>query len=125
MHHLVFIALGGACGALARYGVATHAQAVWKVSWPVATLMINVSGSLLIGVAFVMLERAVWHAEWRSVLLVGFLGAFTTFSTFSLETVQLWLQGNTLTALGYAVGSTLCCVLAAAAGIVLTRAVLS
>lgn len=125
MHHFFFIALGGACGALARYWLSTHLHNLWSIHWPLATLVVNASGSLLIGVVFVMLERLIWSAEWRSILVVGFLGAFTTFSTFSLETVQLWLQGQALLAVSYALGSTLCCVLAAALGMTLARAAVS
>jgi CrcB protein len=124
MQHLVFIALGGACGALARYGLSTHAHNIWGSTWPLGTLLINASGSLLIGVVFVMIERSVIHPDWRSVVIVGFLGAFTTFSTFSLETVELWLQGQPGMAAGYALASVGCCVAGAAIGIYCTGRVL-
>ena len=124
MHHLLFIAIGGACGALARYGLSTHVHGLWSGAWPLGTLLVNASGSLCIGVIFVLIERAVLHPDWRSVLMVGFLGAFTTFSTFSLETVELWLQGQAATAAAYAVASVLLCVGAAAVGVLLTRTVL-
>ncbi len=121
MHHYVLIALGGALGALARYGVANTARGLWGTAWPMGTLLVNASGSLCIGVVFVLLERSVLHPDWRSILMVGFLGAFTTFSTFSLESVELWQQGSAVQALAYALGSVVICVGAAAAGIVLTR----
>lgn len=124
MQQLLFIALGGACGALARYLLSMQVQTLWTPLWPLGTLLVNASGSLLIGVVFVGLERAALHPDWRSVLMVGFLGAFTTFSTFSLETVELWLQGSQGMAVAYALVSTLSCVAAAATGIFLTRAVL-
>lgn len=124
MQHLVFIAVGGACGALARYGLSVYALNLWGRAWPLGTLVINVSGSFCIGVVFVMLERAALHPDWRSVLMVGFLGAFTTFSTFSLETVELWVQGQPGMAAAYAVASVLFCVGAAATGIYLTRSLL-
>jgi CrcB protein len=124
MQQLFFIATGGALGALARYGLSTHAQSLWGSAWPLGTFIVNASGSLMIGVIFVLLERAALHPDWRSVLMVGFLGAFTTFSTFSLETVELWLQGQPAMATGYAIVSTASCVLAAAAGILLTRSVI-
>lgn len=124
MQQLLFIALGGACGALARYLLSMQVQTLWTHLWPLGTLLVNASGSLLIGVVFVGLERAALHPDWRSVLMVGFLGAFTTFSTFSLETVELWLQGSQGMAVAYALVSTLSCVAAAATGIFLTRAVL-
>lgn len=124
MQHLVFIALGGACGAVARYLLSMQVQSLWAGLWPLGTLLVNTSGSLCIGVVYVLLERSVVHQDWRSVLMVGFLGAFTTFSTFSLEAVELWLQGHTAFAALYAVASTALCIAAAATGIVLTRSLL-
>lgn len=125
MQHLLLIALGGAAGALARYGVATAVQGFWGGSWPLGTLIVNGSGSLLIGVVFVLLERAALHPDWRSLLTVGFLGAFTTFSSFSLETVALWEQGATGAAVLYGLASISICVAAAAAGLWLTRGILA
>jgi CrcB protein len=124
MHHVLLIALGGALGALGRYWVAGLVHGVWAASWPLATLLINASGSLLIGIVVVALERLVWHPEWRSILMVGFLGAFTTFSTFSLETVDLWMRGNQGMALAYALSSTVACIAAAAIGVLVARSVL-
>lgn len=124
MQQLIFIALGGACGALARYGLSVHVHRLWSHAWPLGTLLINVGGSLCIGVIFALLERAAVHPDWRSVLMVGFLGAFTTFSTFSLETVELWLQGHPAMAAGYAMASVASCIAAAAVGIYLTRSLL-
>jgi CrcB protein len=121
MYQYLLIALGGALGALARYGIATTAHGLWSASWPLGTLLVNASGSLGIGVVFVLLERAALHPDWRSILMVGFLGAFTTFSTYSLESVELWMQGQAAQAIVYAIGSMLICIAAAAAGILLTR----
>lgn len=121
---LLFIALGGAGGALARYLLATHVHSLWSGLWPLGTLLVNVSGSLLIGCVYVMLERTLLHPDWRSIIVVGFLGAFTTFSTFSLETVELWQGGATVLALLYAAASVCSCVIACAAGMALTRSLL-
>jgi len=68
-----------------------------------------------------VVERQVVHADWRGVLMVGVLGAFTTFSTFSLETIGLLEAGHALHALAYMLGSTLLCVLMAGAAVQLTR----
>lgn len=125
MHHFVLIALGGALGALARYGVAITAHGVWGANWPLGTLLVNAVGSLCIGIVFVLLEKAALHPDWRSILVVGFLGAFTTFSTYSLESVELWLQGQTIQAVAYALGSVLICIAAAAAGVLVTRAIIA
>ena len=87
---------------------------------------IDGAGSVLIGVLYVLIaERAVLHADWRSIAMVGFLGAYTTFSTFSLETVTLLEHGLAGQALGYMLASVLLCVGGAWAGIVLTRLLLT
>jgi len=120
----LFIALGGALGALARFSLSTRVQGLWGMGWPLGTLVVNALGSLAIGVVFVLLERTLLHPDWRSVAMVGFLGAFTTFSTFSLETVELWIAGQPATAVTYALGSVLLCVGAAAGGIAVARGLL-
>ncbi|KAA1193075.1 fluoride efflux transporter CrcB [Pseudohalioglobus sediminis] len=122
MKYLLFIALGGASGAVARYLVSSWAHALWEGRWPVGTLLVNMLGSFLIGVVFVLIERQIMHPDWRSVLMVGFLGAFTTFSTFSLETIALLEEGHVLQAMAYMVVSALSCVLMAGLSIHLTRA---
>ena len=81
-------------------------------------------GSAAIGVVFVLLERALIHPDWRGVLMVGFLGAFTTFSTFSLETISLWEAGHMGQAMAYMVGSAVLCVLAAGVAIYSARLVI-
>ncbi|MEM1188083.1 MAG: fluoride efflux transporter CrcB [Pseudomonadota bacterium] len=125
MQHFIPIAFGGALGALARYAITNGAHGSWGVPWPWGTLLINAGGSLVIGVIFTLLERGAMHPEWRSILVVGFLGAFTTFSTYSLESVTLWLEGQAFQAIGYALGSVVLCLAAAATGILLTRSLLS
>ncbi|KGE03518.1 fluoride efflux transporter CrcB [Pseudohaliea rubra] len=122
MKYLLFVALGGAGGAVTRYLLGLWAHGLWAGPWPLGTFMVNVLGSAGIGVVFVLLERGSLHPDWRSVLMVGFLGAFTTFSTFSLETVELWQGGQAGLALAYALVSVLSCVLAVAGTLTLLRA---
>jgi CrcB protein len=86
------------------------------------TLLVNMVGSFAIGVVYVLLvERQLIHADWRGVLMVGFLGAFTTFSTFSLETISLLEAGHVVHALAYMLGSAVLCVVMAGLAIQLTR----
>ena len=101
MMHLVAVALGGALGALGRYWVSGQLNnAAYKL--PLGTLSVNVLGSFLMGVCFVLiLERAKLSPELRPLLMVGFLGAFTTFSTLSLETVAMIGEGHVMSALIY------------------------
>ncbi len=124
MRYLLLIALGGAGGAVSRYLLAKWVHSLWEGRVPVGTLLVNVAGSFAIGVIFVLIERQVVHPDWRGVLMVGFLGAFTTFSTFSLETISLYEAGHTGHALGYMFGSAVLCVAMAGSAIYLTRALL-
>ena len=122
MNDLVAIGMGGAVGALARHGATQLGNLLLGTSFPYATLIVNVVGSLLVGVLFVVfVERELFSAVWRSALIIGFLGAFTTFSTFSLQTVALIDEGRFAAALVYMSGSVVVCVAAAALGLLLGR----
>ena len=114
----LLVALGGALGAMARFGVGHLAVLVLGRGFPYATLCVNVAGSFVIGVLYVWIgERAPPGAvEWRAFLMVGVLGAFTTFSSFSLETLQLYSAGLPLRALLNVVLNLMLCVLGCALG---------
>jgi len=125
MKYLLFIAIGGASGAVARHLLATWLHTLWEGKLPLGTLLVNVVGSCVIGVVYVLLvEKQLIHADWRGVLMVGFLGAFTTFSTFSLETITLMESGHIGQALIYMFGSAILCVVAAGAAMQISRIVL-
>lgn len=122
MKYLLFIALGGASGAVSRYLLANWVHSLWEGKLPMGTLLVNMVGSFAIGIVYVLLvERQLIHADWRGVLMVGFLGAFTTFSTFSLETISLLEAGHIAHALAYMLGSAVLCVVMAGLAIQLTR----
>jgi len=92
---LLAIAVGGALGALLRFGVSEGVHSAFGRSFPYGTLTVNVIGSLLIGLLYVMFnERFELTGPWRALMLVGVLGAFTTFSTFSMETLELIEKGD-------------------------------
>ncbi len=113
---LCWIAAGGALGAVARFGVVSGADRL-GLAFPWGTLLVNVAGSLLIGI---LLGALAQHARFddvvRPFLVVGVLGAFTTFSAFSMETLLLLADARWLPAIGYVVASVVLCVLAAWAG---------
>ena len=95
MLKLVMIAAGGGVGALLRYGVAGWAQKLGGGSFPLGTLVVNVSGCLVIGtLAALFAGPHLIREEYRLAILVGVLGAFTTFSTFGLETLSLANAGQ-------------------------------
>lgn len=113
---VLLIALGGAAGALARYGVATWAFDRWGSAFPYGTLLINIVGSFILGVVMQLTHN---NANMRAALAIGFCGAFTTFSTFSYETVSLIQNGKHLAALTNVVGSLVLCLFAVYLGLVL------
>jgi CrcB protein len=90
MANIFMIGIGGFLGAISRYGVALWIGQRWGRSFPFGTFVINVSGSFLIGLIMSLLtERFMVNPQWRLMLVVGFLGAYTTFSTFEYETGAL------------------------------------
>jgi len=116
------IATGGALGALLRFWSSQWVHGVMGRDFPYGTLLVNIVGSLLMGFMFVMLlERFNLGPEWRGLIMIGFLGAFTTFSTFSLETLHLLNSGELLKAALNVVLSVVLCIAAAWLGMLIGR----
>ena len=118
LRNILIVGLGGMIGSIFRY-------LVYLVSgnhlFPYATVIINVAGSLLIGLAVGYAARNVSFGEWRLFLATGVCGGFTTFSAFSMECVQLLQQNRNIAAVCYAVGSVVFGTAAAFAGYFFTR----
>jgi CrcB protein len=122
MNQIIAIALGGSAGAVARFLVANGIYAWLGRSFPFGTLFVNVSGSFLMGflTAF-LLQRFTMVVEYRAALLVGFLGAYTTFSTFALESFYLFEEGDLRKAALNIFLSTVLCLAAVWIGMVVGR----
>ena len=99
MANIFIIGIGGFLGAISRYGVALWIGQRWGRNFPLGTFLINISGSFLIGLLMSLFtERFMVNPQWRLLLVVGFLGAYTTFSTFEYETGALMKDGEWLIA---------------------------
>ena len=102
LRNLVLVGTGGMAGAIARYGFAIAVDRLWLGSFPLATFLINLLGSFAFGLVVALgLERAAIGPDMRLALTTGFLGAFTTFSTFEFETNRLLVAGSWFTAALY------------------------
>jgi len=122
VQQLLAIAGGGALGAVLRFGMSSGIYRVLGKEFPYGTLAVNVLGSLLMGLCFVlMIERNLLSLEWRSVIMIGFLGAFTTFSTFSMETLSLLESGELTRALLNILLSVTLCLVATWVGLTIGR----
>jgi fluoride exporter len=119
------IASGGALGAVGRYWLTTSVERFNQTSFPLGTFFVNVIGSLLIGLCFaILMDKAQLVETWRPFIMIGFLGALTTFSTFSLDALLLFQQGLYNTALIYMAGSAIVCLLATFTGMQLAKLII-
>lgn len=122
MLQVIAIACGGAFGALSRYFIIGIVTDWLGKDFPFGTLFVNVLGSFLIGILYVVVVLKMHVSpELKSILVVGFLGAFTTFSTFSLEAFNFISQGLLLSAVTYILSSVILCILAVWAGVSLAK----
>ena len=123
MNNFLLVAIGGAAGSVARYGLGLRLAGA---SWPQATFAVNIVGGLLIGLLSGALAVRMGEGAERLRLLlqVGVLGGFTTFSAYSLETVMMIERRAYISAAGYALGSVAVCLLAVGLGLLIARRVL-
>ena len=109
-------------GAVLRYGTSLGVYSLLGRGFPYGTLFVNVTGSLLMGfLSIVMLDRFNVGPEWRAAILIGLLGSFTTFSAFSIETLNLLEQGDMLRAFTNIIFSVFVCLAAVWLGVALGR----
>jgi len=121
--HLLAVALGSALGGCLRYLATLGVNALMQRGFPWGTLTVNVAGCLLIGILHVLVvERGGGAESLRLFSMVGVLGGFTTFSSFSLETLLLVQQGALGRAAAYVMTSVVLCLAASVAGMALARA---
>ncbi|MBT8137052.1 MAG: fluoride efflux transporter CrcB [Gammaproteobacteria bacterium] len=122
MNVTLAVAAGGALGAVSRYWLYTGVHAVLGRGFPFGTLTVNVIGSLLMGFLYVWLfDRLNAGPLWRAFLLVGCLGGFTTFSAFSIETLNLMQQGAWLKTAANVITSVVVCIAMAWLGTIAAR----
>lgn len=122
MYQLAAIGLGGALGSMARFGLSTWVYSILGRNFPYGTFAVNVLGCLAMGVLFVLFtDRFGDSAVLRAGVLIGVLGGFTTFSSFSIETFNLIEQGETAKAAVYIAGSLVVCVVSTWLGVLIGR----
>lgn len=123
MNAILLVGIGGALGAISRFGLASLVGRMWAGSFPLATLLVNISGSLAMGVFIGLMARwlPAWQEEARLFVAVGILGGFTTFSSFSLDAVVLIERGDLLQAAAYVLLSVVVCLLGLYLGLLVTR----
>lgn len=121
---LMAVALGGAGGAVCRWLLASSIQRMAGGAFPWGTFVVNALGSFLLGFLFIwLIERSSMGELLRMAITIGFLGAFTTFSTFSVESIRLLEEGAFSLALGYIGGQLLLCLLLAWMGAQIARSI--
>lgn len=122
--NLLIIALGGALGAVSRFLLGNGVSRALGSALPYGTFVINIVGCFAMGLLMtIIVDREMLPAAWRLFLCVGFLGGFTTFSSFGYEALMLLTEGRLLAALAYVGGSVVLGLVAAATGVLCARAV--
>jgi fluoride exporter len=122
MEKFLLISAGAILGANARYWLGDWAAQKWGAAFPIGTLIINLTGSLVLGFFMTLAtERFMLDPRWRLLFAVGFLGAYTTFSTYTYESFNLIFKGQLIPGLFNLLGSTILGVIAVGIGVYLGK----
>src|SRR3569623_1770064 len=119
----LLVAVGGALGSVARYGTGVLVGKGWDSTFPLATMLINIAGSLAMGlfIGYITRTTPTWQADARLFVAVGIFGGFTTFSSFSLDTIAMLERGEIGPALLYVIGSVVVGIAALYGGLLVVR----
>ena len=118
----MWLAFAGACGTLSRYAICEMAAKAKIAHIPLGTITVNIVGSFLFGFVYILAQRKLnISSEMRIILLVGFMGAFTTFSTFAFETAKMFRSSQWILACGNIFGQTMLGIAALVGGVLLGR----
>ncbi|MBB4120395.1 fluoride efflux transporter CrcB [Martelella radicis] len=124
LSHALIVAAGGALGSVGRYLVGVFAIRLWGPHFPWGTFVVNIVGSLMIGILVEAVARALnQSADMRMFIVTGFLGGFTTFSSFSLDAMTMIERGDVLHAVAYITASVGLALIAVFAGLAIGRMV--
>ena len=122
MKPLLLIGAGGAIGSICRYLMTICVSKHMTIAFPMGTFLVNISGCFVIGLLFGLATRYAWlDADWRLFLITGICGGYTTFSSFSYESIQLIRQGDYAYFFTYVLGSVILGLLATVGGLALVK----
>jgi CrcB protein len=122
--NIVYIVIGGGIGALLRYLSTQYINSIFGIKYSIGTLFVNCIGALLIGFLVNFFELYSINLKWKLVIITGFLGGYTTFSTYSLETAQYFLNGNYKQAFINILLNNVLCILFVSFGILINKMVI-
>lgn len=123
MRAYLWVSLGGICGASARYMLSRFAAKIFSPDFPYGTLLINITGSFLLGWFMIWTsERVFADVRWRWLVAIGFCGSYTTFSSYAFESFALFEQGHWTLFASNVLGNNLLCLAGVFAGAMLARA---
>lgn len=123
MNSFILVGAGGALGAMARFGFASLFGRLWPMGFPLATLLVNIIGSVAMGLFIGIMTKLLPanQEELRLFVAIGIFGGFTTFSSFSLDTIVLIERGELIQAIAYVALSVVVCLIGLYLGLLITR----